>query len=897
MIISLSSKDEPSNADFKNYMSDAFIVPPNASIALVNCSFTKASADGKFRITNTNNSFYIKFNAYDISKQIVIANGDYLLPSLVAALNTAVLDVSPIWIVEFEARVVNENDVIVMKFLRHDPDDWDGYYSFSRDILGNYKTKINSFLLCAGASNNLNTLPTQNALTSQLAVDMVGQDSTAGVRNWAFSAHPTALFTPNINQPTPQTNGGAFECGRYNGYTHFTFTAPDVNNVLYVGENFYRNGAYGSEALVSNAAIFKITTNVANSTIYSSVRNAPNSWADNAPQEYEPGMTVCVSMEEQGGAQENGFIPRMTLKYVPNFNTWFMPLDFANGFSVANGWTDYTGGVPAGGGAFILTKIDYNDWMGVDTQTTMSAANFTGDNKLQYGAMGSYFGTGSSFRNTLFLVNNGGGATFQNDGGALSNMPSSGGLKFERLVGGVDNYNMTIDLDYNNTYWTGASPSNPVLSETRTLISIGFKPIDDTGSLRHTIFGGWSAAAGAYLSALQVDVGAGGAGIINITDYGGDVFSFAQSNWVNASGANFGGFVYGGTYYVGLATKGSTGGNKIDVYIVDKSSYTNPVSDVYKFTITMNTYQLVRIKYIGGQQDPATNPLSTDQRFNGYMWGFNVSQANTNDTRVLSGDGMTFFTKFAVIANAMVGTVIWGDSDYNVPSSITPATTANIFEVEQAVNSRQIGVSYSNQNNISNVASEGWFSLGNFHHSYIQEITNSNKFTSTAPDICFVGAADNAAEIGLVNDTNTSSLMKDLQIIEPFENRQTEPYTDMDSLEPTVVLELVGAGEPISSINTNDEVMNVNIENLPHTTYNGYTHSQTKSIYQLPQNLTKEINGNQEQLDFVVPERVYIPLNNPGDFPANHLHVRITDAEDRTEENLIDNTHILLEIK
>jgi hypothetical protein len=91
--------------------------------------------------------------------------------------------------------------------------------------------------------------------------------------------------------------------------------------------------------------------------------------------------------------------------------------------------------------------------------------------------------------------------------------------------------------------------------------------------------------------------------------------------------------------------------------------------------------------------------------------------------------------------------------------------------------------------------------------------------------------------------------------------------------------------------------MNVNIENLPHTTYNGYTHSQTKSIYQLPQNLTKEINGNQEQLDFVVPERVYIPLNNPAEFPANHLHVRITDAEDITEENLIDNTHILLDIK
>ena len=895
MIISLSSKGEPSNADFKNYMSDAFIIPPNASVALVNCSFTKPSADGKFRITNTNNSFYIKFNAYDISKQIVIANGDYLIPSLVAALNTAVLDISPIWIVEFEARVVNANDVIVMKFLRHDPDDWDGYYSFSRDILGNYKTKVNAFLLAAGASNNLNTLPTQNALTSQLAVDMVGQDPTAVVRNWAFSAHPTSSFTPNINQPTPQTNGGAFEMGRYNGYTHFTFTAPDVNNVLYVGENFYRNGAYGNITLLENAAIFKITTNVSNSTIYSSVRDAPNSWSDNAAQEYEPGMTVCVSMEEQGGAAENGFEPRMSLKYVPNFNTWFMPLDFANGYNVVNGWTDYTGGVPAGGGAFQLEYLDYNDWMGTEPLTTMSQDNWN-TSGFNRGVMGSYVGTGSSFRNTLFLVNNGGGAAFKNDN-TLSNMPNNGGLKFERVVGGVLNYNMTIDLDYNNNYWTGGAASNPVLSEAKTLVSIGFKPRDDTGSARMTIFGGWSAAAGAYLSALQVDVGLGAGGMVNITDYGGDVFTFAQSNWVNASGASFGGFAYEGTYYVGLATKGSGGSNKIDVYIVDKSNYTNPVSDVYKFTITMNTYQLLRIKYIGGQQDPATNAASSDQRFNGYMWGFNVSQANTADTRVLSGDGMTFFTKFAIIAKAMVGTDDWVASDFNVPTSRTPATAANIFEVEQALNSRQIGVSYSNQNNISNVASEGWFSLGNFHHSYIQEITNSNKFTSTAPAISFVGAADNAAEIGVVNDPDTTSLMKDLQIIELGENRQTEPYTDMDSLEPEVVLELVGAGEPISSINTNDEVMNVNIENLPHTTFNGYTHSQTKSIYQLPQNLTKEINGNQEQLDFVVPERVYIPLNNLAEFPANHLHVRITDAEDITEENLIDNTHILLDIK
>ena len=139
--------------------------------------------------------------------------------------------------------------------------------------------------------------------------------------------------------------------------------------------------------------------------------------------------------------------------------------------------------------------------------------------------------------------------------------------------------------------------------------------------------------------------------------------------------------------------------------------------------------------------------------------------------------------------------------------------------------------------------------------------------------------------------------MKDLNLIESGADKQVIEMMDWITPWPSSFLSVVGTGEPSSSINTNDEVMNINLENLPHTTYNGFTHSQTKSIYQLPQNLNKTVSGGMELLDFVVPERVYIPLNNLGEFPINHLHIRIADGEDRTEENLGDNTHILIEIK
>ena len=890
MIISLSSKDEPSNADFRNYISDNFSIPPNASVALVNCSFTKPSADGFFRVNNANNSFYLKFNAYDISKQIVIPNGDYLLSGLVAALNQVCENLSPIWKILWSANVVDGNDVVVCNWMRKSPEsDWDGYYDYGSDILGDYKTKNDAFLPLATGANDLSTRPIQNALTNQEKVDMVGQDHTAVVRTWQFSAHNPTTFTPNTNQNVDR----GFECARYNGQVHFTFVAPDVNNVLFCGENDYlpATETYGTYTRIENAAIFKIETDTSTSNIRSYERDANGNWSANAGVEYEPGMTIAAEM--RASPSYNGWRPKLITYKVPNFNTWYMPLDFANGYNVNAGWQDYSTGVPTGGGAFTLSYLDYNNWMGVNAETTMDALNWNSQN-LYKGAMGSYVGTGSSFRNTKFLVNNAGGANFKNDN-TLSNMPNNGGLKFERLVGGVLNYNMTIDLDYNNTYWTGSTPSNPVISDAKTCVSIGFKPRNDTGSIRHTIFGGWSAAAGTYMSALQVDVGNGGAGIINITDEGGDVFSFAQSNWVNASGASFGGFAYEGTYYVGLATKGSAGGNKIDVYIVDKSVGVL-VANIYKYTITMNTHSLVSKKYIGGQQDPATNAASTDQRFNGYMWGFNVSQANTNDARVPLTDGMTFFTKFAILANAMIGVVDWFPSDFNVPVRTEPATTGQAaFEVEQANNGRSMGWTFANTSSVSNVSSEQWFSVGNFNFPPIQDVPNSNKFLTSAPAVCFQPDST-ATQIGVVNDTSSPSLMKDLQIIDQDKDRDTLPYIDTDSVEPDVVAALVGAGEPTSSINTNDEVMNVNIENLPHTTYNGQTHTQTKSIYQLPQNITKNIEASTEYLDFVVPERVYIPLNNIAEFPVNELHVRITDANNETEENLTA-TNILIEIK
>ena len=97
---------------------------------------------------------------------------------------------------------------------------------------------------------------------------------------------------------------------------------------------------------------------------------------------------------------------------------------------------------------------------------------------------------------------------------------------------------------------------------------------------------------------------------------------------------------------------------------------------------------------------------------------------------------------------------------------------------------------------------------------------------------------------------------------------------------------------------TDNEVMNVEITNLPHRTLNGANKSYDKTIYQIPMIQHTEEVGNDEIIECTPPSKVWIPLNNAMEIPLNRLDVQISSVDGKKIENLLrDDTNITIQIE
>ena len=97
---------------------------------------------------------------------------------------------------------------------------------------------------------------------------------------------------------------------------------------------------------------------------------------------------------------------------------------------------------------------------------------------------------------------------------------------------------------------------------------------------------------------------------------------------------------------------------------------------------------------------------------------------------------------------------------------------------------------------------------------------------------------------------------------------------------------------------TDNEVMNIEITNLPHRTLNGANKSYDKTIYQMPMIQHTEEVGNDEIIECTPPSKVWIPLNNAMEIPLNRLDVQISTVDGKKIENLLRNdTNITIQIE
>lgn len=101
----------------------------------------------------------------------------------------------------------------------------------------------------------------------------------------------------------------------------------------------------------------------------------------------------------------------------------------------------------------------------------------------------------------------------------------------------------------------------------------------------------------------------------------------------------------------------------------------------------------------------------------------------------------------------------------------------------------------------------------------------------------------------------------------------------------------------VSQVALEDECFNVEVLNLPHRTLNGKNHAFDKTIYQLPVETTsKEIQGV-KITEHSAEQKVWIPLNNPGEIPINKLDIQISKEDGTKAQNLQEDTHVVIQIE
>ena len=116
---------------------------------------------------------------------------------------------------------------------------------------------------------------------------------------------------------------------------------------------------------------------------------------------------------------------------------------------------------------------------------------------------------------------------------------------------------------------------------------------------------------------------------------------------------------------------------------------------------------------------------------------------------------------------------------------------------------------------------------------------------------------------------------------------------------------LIGPTNPTSRIlmdvdfvRAADKILDVQITNLPHRSYNGTNHMNDKTIYRVlnrgNENVTELNSVRISEID--VPQRVYIPLENGSEYHINKLDVKITDVDGKEETDLTEDTYVSVEI-
>lgn len=96
-----------------------------------------------------------------------------------------------------------------------------------------------------------------------------------------------------------------------------------------------------------------------------------------------------------------------------------------------------------------------------------------------------------------------------------------------------------------------------------------------------------------------------------------------------------------------------------------------------------------------------------------------------------------------------------------------------------------------------------------------------------------------------------------------------------------------------------EDTINIDLLNLPQRGYNGVNKTTDKTIYQMPLATDHKEIDNMSIHEVLVPTKVWLPLNNPGDIPLNSLDIQLSDTSGKKldKSKYTQPTNIVIQIE
>ena len=552
MLISLSSRNEPSNADFQNYFSDTMIIPAFSYIGLINASFSQSNTDQLYNVVAPNNTFQLRMSYLDITNDIIVPPKLYTLEELAIKLNALCSNVSTVWKIVWQANPGANGNTIDLYFYRSSEYyGKDGAINNPWSINANDTSKQGYITLGYGSPDDPPPTFTPNLFpTASVIAENDNCDGWSAVNplqpSYIYSFFNTATYPYPANLPPLEK----MYCEDFTGSSRFTIMSADCPV------------DYSFLPIAIKTPGLKPIYEPGDGDRYLRVLNGTGTRHRLDMIVNGRAGSIPIPNQGPGNSYEICIAPNSDVTDLLNYNVLFKTYGQAN-MTVYSLPLDLTPDPGIIWGAGVAVNVDFNDKINWQLNTvlpnTPALWNSTNTFKSHYGI---YAGTGESFGQTKFLT--AGPPVFSiqpSSWGAAFNstMPNEGNVMMKRCPA-INNYhNQRIKILQNRI---GATPTDlpnasGIMSLTPTLYSLGFAwtTNDDNSAPANDIqclfnFLNFNTATN------QIEFESQTADLT--TDF------LKIGDGVTA----FGGFLENTKYMIGVATQGTTSFN---VYIADST--------------------------------------------------------------------------------------------------------------------------------------------------------------------------------------------------------------------------------------------------------------------------------------------------------------------------------------